>query len=49
MKPSLHFPAKVLAALHTDQILGIRVGTKSIHCVIDVWVIVVDGMEMMAV
>lgn len=36
------FPAKILAAIREDKILGIRAGTKP-HRIIGIWAVVVEG------
>jgi len=37
------FPKEILDTLHREKILGIRAGTDSVHRVIGVWVVVVEG------
>lgn len=36
------FPAKILAAIRVDKILGIRAGTQP-HRIIGIWAVVVEG------
>ncbi len=36
-------PEKIVARIQQDKILGIRAGSDSIHKVIEVWALVVDG------
>ncbi len=36
------FPAKIVSAIRTDKILGIRAGTEE-HRVIGIWAVVVEG------
>jgi len=43
MKPKTRFREDILATIHKDRILGIRVGSDSDHRVIDIWAVVVDG------
>lgn len=43
MKPKNHFPKDALAAIRKEKILGIRAGRESMHRVIGVWAVVVEG------
>jgi len=43
MKPGQHFPDEILALIKRGKILGIRAGKDSVHRVIGIWVVVVDG------
>jgi hypothetical protein len=42
-KPKNRFPDDVLAIIHKEKILGIRAGRESIHRVIGIWMVVVEG------
>ena len=42
MASKSRFPAKIVAAIHTGRILGVRAGTKP-HRFIGIWAVVVEG------
>lgn len=43
MKPKNRFSEDVLDALRKEKILGVRAGGHSVHRIIGVWVVVVEG------
>ena len=43
MKSENRFPNEILATIHKEKILGIRAGKDSIHRVIGIWAVIVEG------
>jgi len=43
MKTKIRFSDEILAQIQKDKIIGIRAGTDSIHKIIGVWTVVVEG------
>lgn len=43
MKPKNRFPEGVIEKIQKERILGIRAGSDSVHKVIGIWAVVVEG------
>ena len=42
MRRSVRFPEEIIAAVHKEKILGMRVGRDSTHRIIGMWAVVVE-------
>ncbi|NWG05783.1 MAG: DUF2255 family protein [Chloroflexi bacterium] len=43
MKSRQRFPDEILSAIRKERMLGIRAGRDSVHRIIGIWVVVVEG------